>query len=209
MQTCNTCKVEKPWSEYHRDGTRATGYRVMCKPCVKAYGAARYSSRSDEFKEWRKSYYAENRQAIIERQAVYYSENRDEILAKVREKRAADPQRFRDQHRQWLYGITREGFDALLAQQGGGCAICKAAEPGGVGEWHVDHDHGCCPGRRACGNCNRGLLCSTCNTMLGHAKDDPQLLADAAIYLVRYAGLLDDDPRTDSNGNSDHQAAGV
>lgn len=208
MQVCNTCKTEKPWSEYHRDGTRTTGYRVMCKPCVKEYNAARYASRSEEFREWRKGYYAENRQAILDRQAAYREEKRAEISARLKARREEDPQRYRDQHRQWLYGITRENFDAMLAAQGGGCAICGTTEPGGVGEWHVDHDHACCSTRRTCGNCNRGLLCGRCNIMLGYARDDTNLLASAIAYL---RGTLVPPGRVKENrhGDTDHQAASV
>jgi hypothetical protein len=62
-----------------------------------------------------------------------------------------------------MYGLSRERFDALLEFQGGGCAICGAAEAGYGRRWHIDHDHGCCPGERACGQCVRGILCLTCN----------------------------------------------
>ena len=32
----------------------------------------------------------------------------------------------------------------------------------------------------------RGLLCSRCNIMLGYAKEDPQILRNAANYLERH-----------------------
>jgi hypothetical protein len=49
----------------------------------------------------------------------------------------------------------------------------------------VDHDHSCCPGRKACGKCIRGLLCANCNQGLGKFKDDPKLLRNAIDYLAR------------------------
>lgn len=84
------------------------------------------------------------------------------------------------------YGLTQDGYDALLADQGGGCAICGSTEPKTHhGKWHIDHDHGCCPARdqRTCGKCVRGLLCQQCNLGLGHFEDDPAHLEAAIRYL--------------------------
>ncbi|MGZ6587108.1 MAG: endonuclease VII domain-containing protein [Solirubrobacteraceae bacterium] len=75
------------------------------------------------------------------------------------------------------YGLTFDAYEALLAAQGGGCAICRTTEPGGRWGTHfaVDHDHD--TGRV------RGLLCSRCNVMLGNAQDDPARLRAGAAYL--------------------------
>lgn len=85
------------------------------------------------------------------------------------------------------YGIDRERFDAMLAEQGNGCAACGASDPGGkTNAWHIDHDHACCPyGGTTCGRCVRGILCHGCNLILGHAKDDPATLRALADYLER------------------------
>jgi hypothetical protein len=32
----------------------------------------------------------------------------------------------------------------------------------------IDHDHACCPGKRSCGRCLRGLLHRTCNVAVGY-----------------------------------------
>lgn len=44
----------------------------------------------------------------------------------------------------------------------------------------VDHDHET--------GLVRGLLCHHCNTLIGHAEDDPAILRDAARYLERACG---------------------
>jgi len=82
------------------------------------------------------------------------------------------------------YGVTVEQYDALLAAQGGGCAICGSKDPRGRGRFHVDHDHSCCPGQKSCGQCVRGLLCGGCNPGLGAFGDDPERLIAAAAYLI-------------------------
>jgi hypothetical protein len=76
----------------------------------------------------------------------------------------------RNYHLKRRYGIGVAEFDALLASQGGVCAICGTSDP-----QHVDHDH-------ACGNV-RGILCFNCNGGLGQFKDSPDLLQNAIGYL--------------------------
>lgn len=92
-------------------------------------------------------------------------------------------------------GLTEERYHAMLAAQGGRCAICGIDAPGPRPwtRWAIDHDHQCCDfqagygKQRWCGRCIRGLLCSACNTGLGNFRDDPQLLEAAIGYLRRAA----------------------
>ena len=85
------------------------------------------------------------------------------------------------------YGITLNDYLRLLESQGGVCAVCRGTNRDGR-ELAVDHDHGCCPGRRACGKCVRGLLCSSCNAGLGMFREDLSILDAAAAYLKRRTG---------------------
>lgn len=78
------------------------------------------------------------------------------------------------------YGITPEEYGQMVLDRGGRCDICGEVPEKSL---HIDHDHSCCPGRNACGQCIRGLLCSRCNLALGGFRDNPELLRIAALYL--------------------------
>jgi len=39
----------------------------------------------------------------------------------------------------------------------------------------VDHNHACCPEKRSCGKCRRGLLCLRCNIGLGYIESMAEL----------------------------------
>jgi hypothetical protein len=79
----------------------------------------------------------------------------------------------------YKYGITLDEYKQKLIDQGNACAICQTKTPGGNKEsFFIDHDHETSK--------VRGLLCRSCNLMIGHAKDDTQLLATAVGYLVHW-----------------------
>jgi hypothetical protein len=82
-----------------------------------------------------------------------------------------------------MYGIAVWVYDRLLEIQGGRCAICQRAK-GIARRLAVDHDHSCCPELPACGKCVRGLLCKTCNRIIGHARDDPAFFLRGYDYLI-------------------------
>lgn len=67
------------------------------------------------------------------------------------------------------FNISVEQYLQMEAAQGGLCGIrgveCEAKRNGS--RLAVDHDRRCCPGRKSCGKCVRGLLCTVCNTRLG------------------------------------------
>lgn len=75
------------------------------------------------------------------------------------------------------YGITESQYDALLRQQGGRCKICGSQGGDEIGiPLVVDHCHG---SMRI-----RGLLCSPCNSGIGHLREDPSILRAAIAYLA-------------------------
>lgn len=58
------------------------------------------------------------------------------------------------------YKLTEGDLKELLEAQKFRCWRCRV-ELGD--DFCIDHDHTCCPGRRSCGGCVRGLACSACN----------------------------------------------
>lgn len=104
---------------------------------------------------------------------------------KERARLTASPQarvRQLDENLRRVYGITTADYEALLAGQGGRCAICGTTEPKGKGRFHVDHCHE--------SNVVRGLLCHHCNLGLGNFKDDTERLRGAISYLGQHAPAM-------------------
>jgi hypothetical protein len=98
---------------------------------------------------------------------------------KRRRNRDAMKERARQYHLKTRYGMTEQDFEDLLASQDYSCAVCRSTEPAGRWRgWHVDHDHDT-------GEV-RGILCTSCNWVLGYAKDDPEVLVAAAAYLITH-----------------------
>jgi hypothetical protein len=77
------------------------------------------------------------------------------------------------------YGISLADFRQMRATQGHKCAICGTSDPGGKGEFHVDHCHDT--------GAVRGLLCHGCNVGIGHLSHDIGRLAAAIAYLRSHA----------------------
>lgn len=102
----------------------------------------------------------------------YRDENRELIRARQRAAYLANPEKWRAENRLRKYGVTEADVLAMLEHQTHQCGICY--DPIGINA-HVDHDH-------KTGKV-RGLLCTRCNTMLGHARDDLSHLTSAFAYL--------------------------
>ena len=77
------------------------------------------------------------------------------------------------------YDLELEDYDRMLEAQGGCCAICKTTESGHnmTDDFCIDHNH--------ITDEVRGLLCSSCNLMIGKAKADvdTSILRGALTYI--------------------------
>lgn len=84
-------------------------------------------------------------------------------------------------HNYKKFGISALDFEKLVELQNNKCAICGNPETANdknkktVRALAVDHCHN--------SNKVRGLLCTNCNILLGHSKDDISILKKAIKYL--------------------------
>lgn len=106
------------------------------------------------------------------------------ITAYNRERYVRDKRRARELDLIRRFGITVVEYEAMLAAQGGACAICGGPEPRAGASLAVDHDH-------ATGRV-RALLCSPCNVTLGHMRESPARLRAAADYLEAHTVTTED-----------------
>lgn len=76
------------------------------------------------------------------------------------------------------YGMTPADHAAMLAAQGGRCAVCSVEATAVKTKFHVDHNHDT--------GAVRALLCQRCNVAIGLCEDDPRRLEQAAAYLRKH-----------------------
>jgi hypothetical protein len=163
-RVCSQCGHEGLLVEdYYKNERCEFGYFLRCKKCVLTAN-----------KKW------------VEKNPDYNRENMREWRAENPERNAEINRTSRDRNRkkgylrEWYlnrtYGLTREQYDAMAAEQGNRCFLCSScAEDNPRGMLYVDHDH-------ATGKV-RKLLCMSCNTAIGHFRDDFALMVKASLYL--------------------------
>ena len=164
MKRCTKCGVEQPLENFYKAAGGRDGLRGDCRACFRARAKARYPEVRDQAIARAKQWRVDN----VER----FRENQRRARATPEGKRKQ-----RAYHLGKKYDLTVEQYDAMLAAQGGVCAICGRPPRDDI-SLHVDHDH-------ATGQI-RGLSCFRCNNALGDFDDDPKLLDAASAYLDQH-----------------------
>lgn len=75
------------------------------------------------------------------------------------------------------YGITIEDYNSMLDSQGNLCYICRNTFDE-QNKPHVDHNHETGEVRK--------LLCHSCNTAIGHLKEDVDIMKKAIEYIEEH-----------------------
>ena len=100
-------------------------------------------------------------------------QNRKRINDIKRNYHKTHPGSLRNEKLKQLYGINIVTWEEVFRAQGKCCAICKIKKA----RWDTDHNHKT--------NKFRGILCHSCNVVLGFSKDSIPLLKAAIKYLQR------------------------
>jgi hypothetical protein len=140
----------------------------------KAYKKAWAEANKDRIAANRRAWVEQNKGRVSEYGKKYY-----DSLSPEKRKHKTALQRNSTLKRK--YGITLEQYVDMFKAQGGMCAICR--KPGFNGKYrqanwgplNVDHCH-------KTGKV-RGLLCSSCNFVIGLFDDDPKVFERAIDYL--------------------------
>jgi len=128
------------------------------------------SRRKDGHGSWCKL--CKNKQA--DKYNKIYRNERNTWLKEYRKR----PERLKQSLNYYLkrkYGITFDEYDKLLKQQNNCCIICGKHQIELKNRLSVDHNH-------KTGDV-RGLLCVSCNSLIGNAKENIQILKNAIEYL--------------------------
>jgi hypothetical protein len=136
---------------------------------IREYDRQRYARNPLPKIERAKKLYSIKGEQIKAGKKKYYEEHKDEARECNRKRRASNPEKWR------LYEYTRR--ENILTEKAGRprpeiCEVCGANE-----KIVYDHDH-------ATGKF-RGWICFSCNTALGHARDNVEVLYKLIDYLKK------------------------
>jgi Recombination endonuclease VII len=164
-KACTRCGGMYGMNHYFADKRKRDGVSSHCRKCHAEASVRWQNANREKMNETRRSRYSRNRDGLNEKRRLSY-----------------DPIAVRWNNLERLYGLKQAAYEKLFDAQNGGCAIC--GDPPMSRALAVDHDHNCCPSTPTCGQCTRGLLCSTCNTSLHAVEEKAGWLEKAAAYVA-------------------------
>lgn len=149
---------------------------MVYKTDVKDHG--RVCTHCRVFKDWES--FSLNRIAPNGRKSLCKVCQNKKEKERVAKWKKSDPTSWKEnrwhKHLKSAYGLSIEDYNNLLETQDGVCKICKKKpEDCRDKKLFVDHCHTTLK--------NRGLLCYQCNTILGMANDNIEILKNAIDYL--------------------------
>ena len=160
---CFKCGKEKLVSDFYKDITKKDGLSSYCAEC--------------------------SRKA----KKVYYEQNKERLLKKQRKDRKQNPKKYKEYDKihykkykkQYIerslkknYGLTLDDYNKMFNEQQGCCAICGIHQSELKRALDTDHNHK--------NGQIRQLLCNSCNRLLGHSKENIEILKLAIKYLEKH-----------------------
>jgi hypothetical protein len=86
VKLCNGCKIEKPFSEFHKQPHGKFGLRGRCIPCTYEYSKKTAAKRT-------KKHYYKNREVLLQKSREYYRKNVAKYFEYVLNRRDGEKQR--------------------------------------------------------------------------------------------------------------------
>jgi hypothetical protein len=130
------------------------------------------------------AYRANNKERIAANERAYRERHKEKLMAADRAYKKLHQEKIRTRNRDRVrtkmmrrYGLSQETYDAMLAKQGGVCAICGNGP--GRRRLAIDHCHKT--------GIVRGLLCGKCNGGIGALGDTAEGCYRAGHYLAAFA----------------------
>lgn len=165
MKQCSSCKQVKDDTDFCKRNTSPDGLTGQCKECL--------NLKHQKYRD-------NNRESARESARLWAERNRPHNLENTRKwrKRRRLASVLHNSHTSArLYGgkpcnLAEAELEATIT---GVCAICGVEESSLSRHLCMDHCH-------ATGNF-RGWLCFNCNAMLGHVRDNKEVLKNAVSYL--------------------------
>ena len=183
---CPGCKIEKIKEEgFWKNKASRDGFSYKCKICSKEQTEKWRDSEVGKAKtratgiEWR----INNPEKIKQNKKNYRENNPETSRKSVQKCWNNNKDKYKVTHwRTWLrnkYGLTEGRYYEILEDQNYCCAICGSPEKDSRRQrFCVDHCHDT--------GIVRGLLCFSCNVLLGNANDSIGLLEEAITYLKKF-----------------------
>jgi len=164
VKPCTRCKEVKSLGLFSKNKRTPDGYKYVCKTCI----SSDYFKNQDKEKAKRKAHYNGKKSEYIERSYNWREQNPEK--RQLSEKKRSLKKK---------YGLEWATYINMMEAQDGRCAICNTPLSVHANEHFpsacVDHCH-------KTGKI-RGLLCYSCNLVLGYARDDVAILESAKAYL--------------------------
>ena len=159
-KTCSKCKTTQLFTSFSRCKKSADCHTSWCKLCNSERVKKAYHKDVEVSRARDRTKHAKNRENKNAKSRTYYHANKD---------------KYRNYHLKKCYGIKQVDYEMMLRYQQNKCAICNDELNNKL---LVDHNHKT--------EEIRGLLCNSCNALIGYAKENPDILNSAIDYLTDY-----------------------
>ena len=111
-KVCNSCKIEKPLDDFHKDKKGKYGVSGDCKECRKEY-VKKYRQKNkeqiteyrkkyyQENKEYHKKYYKDNKEKLKETTKKYYQKNKEQRKKTIKKYHKDNKEQIREYQKKW------------------------------------------------------------------------------------------------------------